>query len=238
MINTKFWDDNYTSDLDPIEKLLFLYCLTNTSTNISGIFEIPIKKVANETGIDKDMVIKILKRFEDDEKVFYNNGWMGIKNFIKNQNQRSPKVKRGIEIELENCPDAMKELVFSKGIYTLSHSNTNLTKLNSNITKHASEDTSQEIPKIIKAFESVNSNCKRFYGNKTQRGACQDLITEYGFDRVVFVVEKTLPTTNGLEYFPSITTPLQLRDKWTGLESAIRKKQAGIKTLQDSVAFT
>ena len=28
-INTKFWRDSYIEDLDPIEKLLFLYLLSN-----------------------------------------------------------------------------------------------------------------------------------------------------------------------------------------------------------------
>jgi len=236
MINTKFWDDNYTSDLDPIEKLMFLYCLTNTSTNISGIYEIPLKKIANETGIDKDMVMKILKRFEKDNKVFFVDGWMGIKNFIKNQNQRSPKVKRGIEIELENAPKKITSLVFSKGIDTLSHSNTNTnSNINTNLIKQntISEETSQDIPEIIKAFEVINPACSRFYGNKTQRTACQDLIDSYSFERVLSIIEKTLPRTNGLEFFPTITTPLQLRDKWASLESAVKKKQSEITSKKD-----
>lgn len=68
MINTRFWEDGYTANLDPIEKLLFLYFLTNTSTNICGFYEIPLKKIASDTGLDKDMVLKIIKRFTDDKK--------------------------------------------------------------------------------------------------------------------------------------------------------------------------
>jgi len=105
MVNTRFWDDNYASNLDPIEKLLFLYFLTNTSTNISGVYEIPIKKVANETGIDKEMVEKIINRFSKDNKIFYKDGWVVIKNFIKHQNQKSPKVSKGIVEEFKNVPE-------------------------------------------------------------------------------------------------------------------------------------
>lgn len=104
MIDTKFWDDNYASNLDPIEKLLFLYFLTNTSTNISGIYEIPLKKIAVETGIEKEMVSKILNRFTEDKKIFYENGWICLKNFVKNQNQKSPKVQVGIKNELNLIP--------------------------------------------------------------------------------------------------------------------------------------
>ena len=134
MINTKFWDDAYSSNLDPIEKLLFLYFLTNTSSNICGIYEIPLKKIANETGIDKDMVEKVISRFEKDHKIYYREGWLGLVNFIKNQNQNSPKVKKGIEIEMEKAPEIIKNLVLGKGIDTLSHSNSN-SNLNSNLTK-------------------------------------------------------------------------------------------------------
>src|SRR4051794_28147400 len=125
MIDTVFWEDNYTANLDPIEKLLFLYFLTNSSTTICGTYQITLKKVAAETGIDREMVEKIVNRFARDEKMFYVDGWLGIRNFIKHQNQNSPKIKRGIEIELEGVPDHVKDIVFGKGIDTLSHSNTN-----------------------------------------------------------------------------------------------------------------
>ena len=100
-INTKFWDDNYISELDPIEKLLFLYLLTNPITNIAGIYEIPLRRIAFDTGIDSDMVKKILERFERDKKIFYKDGWIIIKNFIHHQ-AINPKVKKGIASLIQN----------------------------------------------------------------------------------------------------------------------------------------
>lgn len=98
---------------------------------------------------------------------------------------------------------------------------------------------SQEIPLVIKGFETINPACRKFYGNKTQRQACKDLIDSYTFDRVMIIVEKTLPRTNGLQFFPTITTPVQLRDKWATLESAVRKYQNEKKTTitKNKVAF-
>ena len=75
------------------------------------------------------------------------------------------------------------------------------------------------------------------YGNTTQRKACEDLIENYGFERVKVVIEKTLPKTNTLQYFPTITTPLQLRDKWVMLENAIKRFQSESKKLKSNVAF-
>lgn len=103
-INTKFWSDNYISNLDPIEKLLFVYLLSNPLTNLSGIYEIQLKQIALDTGIDKEMIEKILTRFEKDNKMAYKNGWLAITNFIKHQ-KINPNVKRGIEENLKKAPE-------------------------------------------------------------------------------------------------------------------------------------
>ena len=132
MINTRFWDDQYVSDLDPIEKLLFLYLLTNPATNICGVYEIPLKTIAMDTGIEKEMVQKVLTRFERDGKVIYRNGWVAIVNFIKHQNQKSPQVQKGIEEELKKAPSEILSLLQTEGMHTLSHlTKLNLTKPNS-----------------------------------------------------------------------------------------------------------
>ena len=87
------------------------------------------------------------------------------------------------------------------------------------------------ISEIIKLFESINPACKKMYGNITQRGACEFLLEEYGFDRVKKIIEAVLPKSNGMEFFPTITTPCKLRDKWADLEFALKKYQ-GIQKKQ------
>lgn len=103
--------------------------------------------------------------------------------------------------------------------------------------KEEAETSSAEIPLLIKSFETLNPASKKFYGNTTQRKACQDLIDNYGLERVQSVVEKTLPKTNSIPYFPSITTPLQLFEKWATLESKIKQYQAEKGKIKNSVAF-
>src|SRR3990167_5032983 len=107
IINTRFWIDDYTSNLDPIEKLLFLYFLTNTATEICGVYELPLKIVAIETGIETKIVEEILKRFTRDKKIFYINGWVYIVNFIKHQT-RNPSVEQGIQRCLQEVPESIK----------------------------------------------------------------------------------------------------------------------------------
>lgn len=86
---------------------------------------------------------------------------------------------------------------------------------------------------ILRAFEEINPACKKMYNRPLQREACDDLIKEYTFERVVIVIKKTLVLTNDLPFFPTITTPQALRDKWSSLEIAIKKyttEQAKLKS--------
>lgn len=142
MINTRFWLDDYTSNLDPIEKLLFLYFLTNTSTEICGVYEIPLKIVAVETGIDKEMVEKILGRFKKDKKIFYVDGWVYINNFTKHQ-AKNPSVELGIKRCFEEVPDSVVQAVNS-----LLQGRGNLTKLNLTKPNLTKRDFSSKTNKI------------------------------------------------------------------------------------------
>lgn len=110
IIQTRFWSDNYTSNLDPIEKLLFLYFLTNSHTEICGVYEIPLKIIAIETGLDKEMVEKILKRFSNDKKVFYIDGWLWVTNFTKHQ-VRNPNIEQGIKRCFNEIPNEITKKI-------------------------------------------------------------------------------------------------------------------------------
>jgi hypothetical protein len=133
-VNTKFWTDNYISNLDPIEKLVFIYLLTNPQTNLLGIYEIPMKRIAFDTGIDKEMIDKILQRFDKDNKVGYTDGWIIIANFTKHQ-KFNPKTKIAVEEILLRVPDSVLHTLnrLSIGyIYLNLNSNINF-NINSNI---------------------------------------------------------------------------------------------------------
>jgi hypothetical protein len=107
IVNTKFWDDSYIAGLSPTEKLLFLYLITNPLTNISGVYELPIKRAAFDVGIGVKEVETVFQRFEADGKVHRLGTWVGITNFIKHQSL-NPKIRTGIAGELKRAP---KELV-------------------------------------------------------------------------------------------------------------------------------
>jgi len=165
-VDTKFWTDTYVINLDPIEKLLFLYALTNPHTNISGIYEISNRQIAFDTGIDKEMVEKIFQRFEKDIKMFYLNGWLAIINFINYQKMNNNVIK-GIEESLKRVPIEVMEGFqrLSKALNYLnlnSNINYNL-NLNSNLTELNQYYSPPEIKEIkypeFKEFEQyINDN--------------------------------------------------------------------------------
>jgi hypothetical protein len=88
---------------------------------------------------------------------------------------------------------------------------------------------------IIKEMELVDPKNKQYYGNTSQRKACDFLIEEYGLEEVKKRIS-VLPKTNKIAYFPTITTPVQLRDKWVQLQDAVDRKRGALKE-KNKVAF-
>lgn len=109
-VDTNFWKDTYVVDLDPSEKYIFLYMLTNPRTTIAGVYEISLREIAFDTGYDVDMVKKILERFERDGKIIYRHGWLVLFNWQKHQ-LKNPNVEAGMKRVMAELPDWLKELI-------------------------------------------------------------------------------------------------------------------------------
>ena len=103
-LDTKFWSDGYIEELDPIEKLLFLYLLTNERTNVAGIYELGPRIMSTETGIEKSMVERIIGRFERDGKVRTYDKWIRLTNSDKHQNLENKNIQKGRENVLGLIP--------------------------------------------------------------------------------------------------------------------------------------
>lgn len=239
MIRDSFWTDSYIERLTPDEKLIFIYLLTNPLCNIAGIYEIRPKRIAFETGYDIEVIENILGRFVRDQKILRHNDWIVLVNSIKNQ-ALNPSVIQGCNRIIMALPSDMLAQVtgwVQAGLLNLTLLNLTLP----NLTEPAEPEETEEpvrgdlVSDVIKAFELVDAKNKLYYGNKTQRAACQFLLDEYGLAEVKSRL-MVLPKTNGMPFFPNITTPVQLRDKWTQLEAAITRHRAE-QANGNSVAF-
>jgi len=103
-INTKFWSDSFIVKLDPLARYLFLYFLTNEHTDICGIYELSEDVMGRETGLDGEMIKKIIDNsLSQSGTVCYIDEWICIKNFIKHQ-RINDSVKRGVARSLGAIP--------------------------------------------------------------------------------------------------------------------------------------
>lgn len=86
--------------------------------------------------------------------------------------------------------------------------------------------------------KNVNPACKRYYGRKDQRQACDDLIEIHGFDRLKSLISETLPKTNKIAWLPTVTTPVQLLDRYSALEAGIIKMKNKVEQKLPNVMFS
>lgn len=166
-VNTNFWKDNYVADLDPTEKLVFIYLLTNPRTNMAGAYEINVREVAFDTGIDKDMIVKIMQRFENDNKILVESGWVVLLNFQKHQNL-NPKTL----VTVSRLFATMPAQVISK----LARSSTFLAHSSKWLSLQQKEDgtydydSSTEMPKelILSAIDSLSHKNRNIIETKEE----------------------------------------------------------------------
>ena len=104
-IHTQIWRDNWFLDLEPDEKLLFIYLFSNDNSNLAGIYELHERIIQLETGLDRKRINEIITKLEGDGKVFYRDGVVWIVNMQKYHSNAGEKVRRSIEIIVEGIPD-------------------------------------------------------------------------------------------------------------------------------------
>lgn len=183
-----------------------------------GQFITSRNKLSIQSGIKESTIERILKYFEKEQQIEQQTNtkcrFITITNWKNYQKTDSPT---------DNKQTASRQQ---------ADTNKNDKKGNNEDNTDAS---SVDINFLIKAFEAVNPACSKYYGNTTQRKACRFLIDTYGFERVKLVIESTLPKSNTLAFFPSINTPLQLQEKWSSLESAIKKYQNKAQTEKEKI---
>lgn len=80
IIYTEIWQDDFFVGLNPDEKLLFIYFLTNESVNIIHFYKCGISRVKADTGIDTPIILKAQRKFEENGKIYFKNGYVFLRN--------------------------------------------------------------------------------------------------------------------------------------------------------------
>lgn len=250
IFNTDFWKDDTVFSLNSDTRQLYLCIITNPERGACPAFKCTDRLLTAYTGYSKELIATCKQQLQDKGLLTFIDDYIILG---KNSYIQPTKGKLSMtlyEKEISKLPYNIKDFLLSDSGVAQEYINNNNNKDINNDNNAENNTTFQkeipetletneniEIPEIIKAFESINFDCKKMYGNKTQRKACAELISNFSFERVKMVIEKTLPITNGMEFFPTITTPLELQKKWTSLESAIRKYESKKLLSKSQVAF-
>lgn len=225
IINTKFWNDNFIVELDPLERYLFIYLLTNEHTNICGIYELPLRVMAFESGLDKEMLNKMLPRLA--EKINYLDGWVCIRNFMKHQATSSMKVQTGIEVELQKIPleilDKLIEYrypinrVSNHIIYSNTNSNTNS---NTKVVKFDKED--MELSCLL--YDLIKINIPTYKEPNLEKWADQIRLMKENDKRTPEQIKFVIKWAQNNDFWQAnILSTKKLREKFDTLVAQIKR---------------
>lgn len=182
-ISTSFWDDPWVTTLNKDEKLLYLYFLTNPLTHIAGIYQISIRRMVFDTGIDEQEIKNILIKFEKDKKAYYYRDELIIlpKWPAHQKWKEKKKIETGIVAYLETLsPETLgylKKISYTYPIDKLSvpyayEPNYSDINIDSDINKDRDKDTDTAkpfFPEEQQRYNYKDTDVDRFieYANKT-----------------------------------------------------------------------
>lgn len=158
--HTKFWKDAWVIDLDPLERYLFSYLFTNEQSSISGIYELPLKIIQNETGLELEFIKQSLSKFQDSKKIFYKDNIVWVVKMMQHHKNASPTTMIKVNNDVSWIPDCdVKKayLYYQKtGIYCIdmvsipiSESVSVIESENSNISETEPAHTVRSIQRMI-----------------------------------------------------------------------------------------
>lgn len=124
MIHTKVWKDEYFGNLNRVEKLLFIYLLTNDKANICGIYELSDREIKFDLDITEPELQEAKERFQKDGKFIFLNSWVRVVNYEKYNPYTGSKNESAKDSELNLCPIELKEYPIDT-LSTISDSLTN-----------------------------------------------------------------------------------------------------------------
>src|SRR5574343_988321 len=111
-INTQLWKDDFVADLEPDANLFFVYLITNPSVTIAGCYQISVREIAFDTGLERDKIRHILAKFEDQGRVLYRDNWIVLPRFLRHQHLNANMLKAASK-ELKAAPKWVAETIRS-----------------------------------------------------------------------------------------------------------------------------
>lgn len=107
-IDAKFWTDPKIRGLSPAHKLLFLYCITNSHSHVSGIYYMPKVLMQHETGLSSTEVERGIDTLSRDYLCLYDSTTevLWVRHMLRYQHH-GEKIRLAVASQLESlhkCP--------------------------------------------------------------------------------------------------------------------------------------
>jgi hypothetical protein len=133
-VQTTIWTKSKKfRECDAVEKLLFLFLITNPETSLCGAYEMMLDDIAHYTGIDHRNLPHVFAGLDRRGLARYEGGWVIIPNYKALYD--NPKVQKGIERELAELPAHIRDSLsidYDSPSHPIRNSNSNS---NSNLTE-------------------------------------------------------------------------------------------------------
>jgi hypothetical protein len=107
IIHTRFWKDSYISALNPKEKLVFIYLLTNEYINLCGVYELPDKYIRLDLDITQEELDLAKYKFTKDNKFYFREGWVMVVNHTKYNSYGGGMQKKALLREVSLIPSQL-----------------------------------------------------------------------------------------------------------------------------------
>ena len=223
MFSKQITSSDAFADMPSSSQLLYFHL--NMEADDDGFVSNPKRIIRTINVGDDDLKILVAKRFI----LPFPSGVIVIKHWLLHNAVRKDmyqptqylEEKNTLKIKDNNSYTEVRNETVTKPLHRIDKVRLDKDRIEKD--SNTAETSSADIVAVIESFISINPSCKNMYGNKTQRLASLELIETYGVDETINCIKNVLPVTNKLEYFPSITTPSQLRDKWSSLKASMDK---------------
>ena len=142
------------------------------------------------------------------------------------------KTDSSTQVKPFNTKDTHTKDTHIKDTHTSNEQSSLPTDDNKN-SKNSEKKEKNQVNTLIDLFQDVNPSYQKFYPNKGQRKALQEMIDnpQIGFKKTQEIIKK-LPSINTQKYAPTVTTPFVLEKKYADIVAFLAKQESssvGIK---------
>lgn len=83
ILHTRIYTDDFFAELNPVEKLIFIYLLTNENVNIIHLYELPDRKILYDLGISQTQLTAAKDKFQATGKIYFYKSFIYLANAAK-----------------------------------------------------------------------------------------------------------------------------------------------------------